>query len=115
MVENVLIKEWHFDVSMRVVEVDRALQISARDRQPDRRLKVTGDITFEIIEKDEKLAVRGREYESLGIEIDDGGAGGCERFEHRFDRVQHRLRRRHERIESIQSRAGNTDSCTFES
>jgi len=43
---------------MSIVEVDRALKVSACDRHADARLEVGGDVTFEIVEQDEELAVR---------------------------------------------------------
>ena len=74
-IEDVLVEEWHFDVGMRIVEIDRALKIPACHRHSDTCLEILGDVAFEIVEKNEKFAVSRRESKSLGIEIDDSSAG----------------------------------------
>jgi hypothetical protein len=74
--EDVLVEERHFDVGMRIVEIDRALKITARHRHSDTRLEVIGDVAFEIVEKNKKFGIaRVREGKSPGVEINYGSAG----------------------------------------
>ena len=83
--EDILVEEWHLNVGMSIVEVDRALKISACDRHADARLEVICDVTFEIVEQDEELAVCRREDESLGIQVNYCRAGILQRLEGRFN------------------------------
>src|SRR6266700_384272 len=99
--EDVLVEEWQLNIIMSIVEVDRALKISVRDWHTHTRFEVLRDVTFEIVEQDEELAVCRRKDESLGIQINHYSTGVLQRLEGRFDRFQHWLRRRHERIKSI--------------
>src|SRR6266853_1636868 len=71
--KDVLVEEWHLDIGMSIVEVDRALKIS----------------------------VRGWKDEALVIKINHYSAGILQRLEGCFDRVHNRLWRRHEWIKSI--------------
>src|SRR6266850_1813824 len=99
--KDVLVEEWHLDIGMSIVEVDRALKISARDWHTDARLEVIRNVAFEIVEQDEEFAVRGWKDEALVIKINHYSAGILQRLEGCFDRVQNRLWRRHEWIKSI--------------
>jgi len=70
---------------MSIIEVDRNLKISACDRHADARLEVRGDVTFEIVEQDEELAVRWGKDEALGIKINYCRAGILQRLKGRFN------------------------------
>jgi len=83
--KDILVEEWHLDIGMSIVEVDCALKISACDRHADARLEVICDVTFEIVEQDEELAVRWGKDEALGIKINYCRAGILQCLEGRFD------------------------------
>ena len=72
---------------MRVVEIDRALKVSACDGYSDTRLEVIGDVTLKIVKQDEEFAVSRGEGKSPLIKVDHGSASIRKRLKGRFDRV----------------------------
>ena len=86
---------------MSIVEVDCALEISARDRYTDAGFEVLCHVTLEVEEQDKGFAVRWGKDEALGIKINYCRARILQRLEGSFDRFQDWLRCRHIRIESI--------------
>src|SRR5437763_3113997 len=65
--EDILVEEWHLNVGMSIVEVDRALKVSARDWHTHTGFEIFRAVTFEIVEQDEEFVISRREHESLGI------------------------------------------------
>src|SRR5207249_5089011 len=63
-------------------------------------------VVAEVETEDQELAVSGGEGEAGGIEVDHRRSARGERGEGRLERIDHRLRRGHERIEAAQPAAG---------
>src|SRR5205807_8235686 len=76
-IEDVLVEKWHFDIGVRVVEVNCSLEGPARHRNSDASCEIVCHIEFEVIEQDEELAIGGREGETRLVEINHGGSRCC--------------------------------------
>src|SRR5215472_18434509 len=70
-VEDVLIEERHLDVRMSVVEVDSALQRTARNWDADARGEVGLHVVAEVKTEDEELAGPSRKVIAERVEINE--------------------------------------------
>src|SRR5207248_9080421 len=111
--EDVLVDEWQLNIGMSIVEVDRALKISARDWQAHTGFEIFRAVTFEIVEQDEEFVISRREHESLGIKSNHYVAGSFHRWDGCSKRFQSCLWRRTNLPKPIQPGARSPYSCTF--
>src|SRR4029077_19273975 len=112
-IEDVLVKEGHFDIGVRIVEVDGGLQCAASHGDAYAGGKVSCHVVLEVVEQNSKLAVRRGEGESRLIQVDDSRAGIGERLEGGLDRRRHR-RRGGDVGEAAEAHAGDSDASAAE-
>src|ERR1041385_5784279 len=109
-IEDVLVKEWHFDICMGIVKIDCIPQRPARHRHADAGGEIGCNIALKFVEQDEQFTIRRWEDEARLIEVNHSGAGSSERTHSSLERVEDGLWRRHIGVESVQACPSNTES-----
>ena len=113
-IPKVLVEERHLDVRMGVVEVDGGLQRPARHRHADARAEIRRHVVAEFEKQYEELAIGRCEIETRRIQVNHRGACRRELPHGSLKRVQDRLRRRDERVESAQPHTRHAELCSLQ-